>query len=255
MAGNFFINIPYRKVRQNFKRVLSLGIGMEIYLENHLLEELVASEVRELRSNIEGNGLECTVHAPFMDLSPGGYDREVRRITREKLKKTVEIAALLRAKAVVCHPGYDKWRFNRNDKLWLDRSIETWTEVLREAEGGLMVLVENIFEEQPSTLIELFDHFREENLWFCFDSGHFNLFSTVSLDGWLTPLKGHIREMHLHDNHGGWDEHLPVGAGTFPFRELKAFLRGWSSDIMFTSEVHGEDRAEEGIKKLKEFLS
>jgi sugar phosphate isomerase/epimerase len=254
MTGNVFINVPYRMVRENLKRILSQNVGIEIYLENHLIEELGASEVRELGNALEGYGVACTVHAPFMDLSPGGYDREVRRITREKLKKSVEMAILLHAKGIVCHPGYDKWRFDRNEKLWLDGSIETWTEVIREAKGGPLVMVENIFEEQPSTLIELLGHFKDENLWFCFDSGHFNLFSSVSLDGWLMPLKDSIGEMHLHDNHGSWDEHLPVGAGTFPFRELKAFLKG-SSDIIFTSETHGEDRAVESIKKLKEFLS
>ena len=253
MVGNVFINVPYGRVRENLKRILSFGIGIEIYLENHLIEALRAPEAKELGNVLKGQGVECTVHAPFMDLSPGGYDREVRRITREKLKKAVEMATLLHAKGIVCHPGYDKWRFDRNEKLWLDGSIETWTEVIREAKGGPLVMVENIFEEQPSTLIELFGHFKDENLWFCFDSGHFNLFSSLSLEGWLVPLKDRIREMHLHDNHGGWDEHLPVGTGTFPFRELKAFLKG-SSDIIFTSEVHDEDRAEESIKKLKEFL-
>jgi sugar phosphate isomerase/epimerase len=253
MAGNVFINVPYGRVRENLKRILSFSIGIEIYLENHLIEELTAPEAKELGIVLQGQGVECTVHAPFMDLSPGGYDREIRRITREKLKKSVEMATLLHARGIVCHPGYDKWRFDRNEKLWLDGSIETWTEVIREAKGGPLIMVENIFEEQPSTLIELFAHFKEENLWFCFDSGHFNLFSSLSLEGWLVPLKDRIREMHLHDNHGGWDEHLPVGTGTFPFRELKAFLKG-SSDIIFTSEIHSEDRAEESIKKLKEFL-
>jgi len=254
MAGNVFINVPYRMVRENLKRIVSLGIGTEIYLENHLVGELKPPEVKELGNVLEGHGVACTVHAPFMDLSPGGYDREIRRITADKLKKAVEAAVLLRAKGVVCHPGYDKWRFDRNEKLWLDASIETWTEVIREAKGGPLVMVENIFEEQPSTLIELFKYFKDENLWFCFDSGHFNLFTSVSLEGWLVPLKDRIREMHLHDNHGSWDEHLPVGSGTFPFRELKAFLKGLPG-IIFTSETHGEDRAEESIKKLKEFLS
>ena len=254
MARNVFINVPYRMVKENLKRLVSLGAGAEIYLENQIVMDLISSEVKEMGNLLEGHGVACTVHAPFMDLSPGGYDKEIRRITREKLKKAVEVAVLLRAKSVVCHPGYDKWRFDRNEKLWLDGSIETWTEVIREAKGGPLIMVENIFEEQPSTLIELFAHFKDENLWFCFDSGHFNLFSSLSLDGWLVPLKDRIREMHLHDNHGGWDEHLPVGAGTFPFRELKAMLRSLP-DIIFTSETHGEERAEESIKKLKEFLS
>ncbi len=249
-----FINVPFRQVEGNLKRILDLDIGIEIYLENNLVEEMELREAKEMGARLEGYGIACTVHAPFMDLSPGGYDRAVRRITRDKLKKTVEMARLLRARGVVCHPGYDKWRFDRNEELWLEGSIDTWTEVLKEAKDGPLIMVENIFEEHPSTLIALFDAFRNQNLWFCFDSGHFNLFSTVSLDGWLVPLRDRIREMHLHDNHGGWDEHLPIGTGTFPFRELKAFLKN-AGDIAFTTEVHGEAHALESLKKLKEFLS
>ena len=66
-----------------------------------------------------------------MDLSPGGVDREIRRISLEKLKKSVEIARLLGARGIVCHGGYDKWRFGGEEERWLENSIETWTEALQ----------------------------------------------------------------------------------------------------------------------------
>ena len=237
-----------------FKLILDLDVGMEIYIENQLIEELTTAEVTEVDRKLRDLGIECTVHAPFMDLSPGGYDRSVRTITAEKLKRTVEMAHLLHARGVVCHPGYDKWRFGGNEDLWLEGSIETWTQVIKEAKGGPPLMVENIFEEQPSTFIALFDYFKDD-LWFCFDTGHFNLFTSVGVDGWLLPLKDRVREMHLHDNHHTRDEHLPIGAGTFPFRELKAILKGMAGGILYTSEVHSESRALESIKKIKEFLS
>ena len=166
------------------------------------------------------------------------------------------MANILEARACVCHPGYDKWRFDGNEQLWLNGSIETWAEVLRVANKDLPIVVENIFEETPATFTALFDYFKEKNLWFCFDSGHFNLFSKVSLDDWLAPLKGRIREMHLHDNHGTFDDHLPIGSGSFPFRELKAFLRQTDTkQIIFTVEPHSEATVVDSIKRLKEYLS
>jgi len=115
-------------------------------------------------------------------------------------------------------------------------------------------MVENILEELPSTFLSLFDAFKDRNLWFCFDTGHFNLFSKVSLNNWLSPLMHRVKEMHLHDNHGMSDEHLPVGMGTFPFRELKSFLKQ-TGDMFFTNEVHKEGYIMESTKKIKEFLS
>jgi sugar phosphate isomerase/epimerase len=249
-----FINVPYRMIEENIKRIVNLGIGIEVYLENHLIEEIDMAGVRLLAGKLEARAIPCTVHAPFMDLSPGGYDRQVRRITRDKLKKAVEVAHLLGARGVVCHPGYDRWRFDGNEQLWLDGAIETFSEVLASAKGGPLVMVENIFEEHPATLAALFDHFSDQNLFFCFDTGHFNLFSTLSLDDWLTPLGNRLREFHLHDNHGKSDEHLPIGDGTFPFPELKAWLRH-KTGLFYTSEVHQEAYAVRSIKNIKEFVS
>ena len=251
-----FVNVPYRMVEKNLERAASFSIGLEVYLDNHLVEEIDMGQVKELSEKLRDHKIPCTLHAPFMDLSPGGYDRSIRKITRDKLKKSVEVANILEARACVCHPGYDKWRFDGNEQLWLNGSIETWAEVLRVANKDLPIVIENIFEETPATFTALFDYFKEKNLWFCFDSGHFNLFSKVSLDDWLAPLKGRIREMHLHDNHGTFDDHLPIGSGSFPFRELNAFLRQTDTkQIIFTVEPHSEATVVDSIKRLKEYLS
>jgi sugar phosphate isomerase/epimerase len=248
------MNVPYRLAKENVQRILSLGVGMEIYFNNASIDEAAAKDVKELGKMLRELGVKCTVHAPFMDLSPGGVDLAVRTITKDKLKRSVEFANLLRALSVVCHPGYDRWRYDGNQKLWLDLSIDTWTDVIGGADKDLLVLIENIFEDEPSTLIELFKNFQDKNLNFCFDSGHFNLFSRFPLSDWLAPLKNRVREMHLHDNHGRSDEHLPIGMGTFPFRELKAFVRQLDN-IIYTIEIHNESYAKDSIKNLKEFLS
>jgi sugar phosphate isomerase/epimerase len=253
-----FINVPYSMIEQNLKRILDLDVGIEIYANNNVLDELDMKDVKEISRKLQDNGIVCAVHGPYMDLSPGGFDKTIKAISRDKILKAVEMAHLLHARSIVCHPGYDKWRFDANPQLWqmwFESSIETWTEVIGAAKDDLLVVLENIFEETPTTFIALFDYFKGKNLHFCFDSGHFNLFSTVPLEAWLMPLKERISEMHLHDNHGKSDEHLPVGEGTFPFRELKAFLGRTNRNIIYTTEVHGLARAAEGVRKLKEFLS
>jgi sugar phosphate isomerase/epimerase len=253
VARQLLINAPYHMLRANMERITALRIGVEVYLNNQAVNEIGQQDARQTGKELQERGIVCTIHAPFMDLSPGGVDREVRSITLEKLKKAVEIGHYLGAKGVVCHGGYDKWRFGGNEQLWLDGSIHTWTEVLKES-GDLPVLVENIFEENPSTLIALFGRFKEKNLWFCFDTGHFNLFTTLPLEEWLMPLKDKLREFHIHDNHGRSDEHLPVGRGTFPFRDLKRFLQPLNG-MFFTAETSSEAAAIETIKYAKEFLS
>jgi sugar phosphate isomerase/epimerase len=247
------LNVPYRMVRANLARILSLHIGIEIYIDNEAVGNIDLADARRLGNELKERHIDCTVHAPFMDLSPGGVDREIRGISRDKIKRAVEIAGLLGAKGAVCHGAYDKWRFDGREDLWLESSIDTWTDVLKDS-GDLPVLIENIFEENPASLISLFDYFKEKDLWFCFDTGHFNLFTTSSLMDWLMPLKGKLREFHIHDNHGKRDDHLPVGEGTFPFRELKGFVKSLTG-VLFTAEAASEAAAVETIRRAKEFLS
>jgi len=250
---HLLLNIPYDLVRANMDKVAALGIGIEVFIDNQAANDVDISDARSMGKELAGRGIVCTVHAPFMDLSPGAIDAEVRAVSREKIKRSIAIANQLGARGIVCHGAYDRWRFDGQVDRWLSNSVETWTQALREA-GDLPVMIENIFEEEPSVIIALFGHFKGKNLRFCFDTGHFNLFTTVPLADWLVPLKDVLMEFHVHDNHGKSDEHLPIGKGTFPFRELKGFIKSMTG-IYFAAETHSEGAALETIKCAKEFLS
>jgi sugar phosphate isomerase/epimerase len=248
------VNAPYQMIKGNVERLARLGMGVEVFFGNNIIDDVDIREVKELGRAFKERGLPCTVHAPFMDLSPGGFDKKIVAVTRERLKKAVELAQYLGALGAVCHPGFEKWHFQGSEQFWLDTSVETWSEVLRGADTGFPVMLENIFEDEPSTLVTLFDYFKDKNLWFCFDTGHFNLFSKASVEEWLLPLGDRLREFHLHDNNGKSDDHLPVGTGTFPFRVLKQLIKQMRSPI-FVLEPHGESILGESIKRAKEFLS
>ena len=248
------VNAPYHMIKGNMEKLVRLGVGVEVFFGNNIIDDIDPQEVKEIGRMLKERGILCTVHAPFMDLSPGGFDKKIVAISREKLKKAVELAQHLDALGAGCHPGYDKWRFQGNEQLWLDSSIETWSEVLKEVDKNFPVMLENIFEDEPSTLVRLFDHFKDKSLWFCFDTGHFNLFSRVSVEEWVLPLAERLREFHLHDNHGKSDEHLPVGTGTFPFRTLKQLIKQLR-DPIFALEPHSESILAESIQRAAEFLS
>jgi sugar phosphate isomerase/epimerase len=176
------INAPYQMVRENVRRIKELNVGVEAYFNNDTIDEVEEAHATETGKILRGEGIRCSVHAPFMDLSPGAVDRDVRRITKEKLKKAVTVANALGAMGIVCHPGYDRWRFGDYLYIWLEGSADTWKEVLGVAGDKLPVMLENVFEEEPLSFVELFRYMKPKNLYFCFDSGHFNLFTKVSLE-------------------------------------------------------------------------
>ena len=201
-----------------------------------------------------------SIHAPFMDLSPGAVDEKIRAVTIERFGKTLDMACELGAKTVVFHSGYEKWKYSLRVDVWLEKSLITWEPLISRAKKeGVRIAVENIFEDNPENLAALFERFSGcENFGLCFDTGRFNLFSKLPLEDWLGPLKKHIIELHLHDNDGSTDAHRPIGDGTFPFDRLFRKLKETNEakdgqGIVFTLEAHNKEDVFKSLKRLQEF--
>ena len=71
---------------------MRLGVGVEVFFGNNIIDDVDPHEVKELGRQFKERGVRCTVHAPFMDLSPGGFDKKIVAISRERLRKAVELA-------------------------------------------------------------------------------------------------------------------------------------------------------------------
>jgi len=67
---------------------------------------------------------------------------------------------------------------------------------------------------------------------------------------WIDELGGYVKELHLHDNFGQYDEHLPVGDGNFPFHDLFAMLKHNKKPVI-TLEPHNEIHLWKTIENLK----
>jgi len=178
-----------------------------------------------------------------MDLSPGAVDPLIRRVTTERFSRTLDIAGLLKAGTVVFHSGYEKWKYEHNPRVWLDNSLRTWEPVVTQAESlGINIAIENIFEEEPGNLRMLAEAVSSGHFGLCFDSGHFNLFSVIPLGEWLGIIGPYLLELHIHDNNGTRDSHMPPDDGVFDFRALFDGLEAIGADgFVTTVETHTID--------------
>jgi hypothetical protein len=59
-----FVNVPYRMVEKNMERAVGLSIGLEVYLDNHLIEEIDMGQVKELSTKLRDHKIPCTIHGP-----------------------------------------------------------------------------------------------------------------------------------------------------------------------------------------------
>ncbi len=67
----------------------------------------------------------------------------------------------------------------------------------------------------------------------------------------METLGERLCEIHIHDNHGTADEHLPVGEGTFPFGELLAMVRERNLKPILTIESHSEKNLRKMLENIR----
>lgn len=243
------VHVPFEKIGEYLHFIIENRINLEIYFSGHSLDSISADDIDKLKNNLVHSPA-LSFHAPFFDLSPGAIDSGVRAATIHRFNQILDIAEILHPKCIVFHPGYEKWKYALNVKLWLEKSIETWKPLNERAESiGVKIAIENIFEEDPSNLKMLVEEMASANFGICFDTGHFNLFSKVPLDEWLSSLQKYFFELHLHDNDKSFDQHLPIGDGSFDFSRFFSEIK--ERDCIYTIEAHNPERVLKSMERLK----
>jgi sugar phosphate isomerase/epimerase len=241
-------HVPFNRIPEYQDFIRGNRLNIEIYFGSAVLDRISMAEVRDLAQLLDYNP-SLSIHAPFMDLSPGAVDSKVRQVTTERFFHTLEIAEVLGPKTIVFHSGYEKWKYALNVDIWLEKSLLTWKPVCRRAaETGVRIAIENIFEDEPSNLKLLAEKMDSENFGICFDTGHCHLFSKVPLGEWMDSLGPHIIELHLHDNDKSADQHLPMGEGTFDFDTFFRLLG--RKDCVYTLEAHTPEQFMKSMQYL-----
>lgn len=249
LNDTFFVRLPYELLNNHSGFVEQHRPGLEIFISSPTLD---SASTGELSSRIRGSlpeGLPLTLHGPFMDLSPGAVDEHVRIATSRRFGDVLDIAGRVGALSVVFHSGYEKWKYAHELEPWLGNSKRFWAPLIEQAERvGTRIAIENIFEEGPEPLSLLMGTLHSESFGICFDTGHFNLFSSKPLNDWLGDIGSYIIEYHLHDNRGDADSHLPPGDGDFDFSALFKAMRG--QEIIHTIEANSPEDTLLSIERL-----
>jgi sugar phosphate isomerase/epimerase len=248
MTERTHAHVPYLFLRDNLSLILERRINPEIFLPADILDFLIPEELSSISDALAGNGLCCTIHGPFMDLNPGSMEPLLRKASLHRFHQALDAAAILKPRVMVLNPGYDKWRYGSAQDVWLSNSIRSWREVVVHAEEiGCVIAVENIFEEEPSTLRTLLEEINSPLLRHCFDVGHWNLFAKVGMEEWFAELGSFIAETHIHDNHGSNDDHAAIGDGNINFPLFFSLMKQYAPDAVQTLEAHSREALERAL--------
>ena len=255
MTKRIQVNVPYKMLLEKLDFILENELNPEIYFDNLALDDYREADLMRIHTALKEKGRSVTIHAPFMDLSPGGVDSKVKKATIERLNQAIEVAAIFNPQIIIFHPGYNKWFFDENVALWLENSLTTWRPIVSKVEKlDIPIALENIFEEEPSSLHKLLSTIQSPYFNFCFDTGHFNLFSTVPMKNWFDVLGKYIKEVHLHDNFKKFDDHFPIGDGEINFDLFFQLAKKQGDDIIYTIEPHKLEHLERSLEACRDYL-
>jgi len=248
-------HVPWSQVETYLQQVLDLGMAPEIAIKGPELDSLDYVLLDQIALRLERAGIRPTIHAPFFDLNPGALDPLIRQVTLQRLEESLSVAEHLNARLMVIHPGVDKWRYPNLEQVWITLAKDFFPPLIEQAAAcSCHLAVENIYEETPQFLVQLVDEIDSEWFGHCFDAGHWHLFGKTSMAEWLDAISPRLLHLHLHDNHGRADEHLPVGDGTIDFTPLQTTLRELSTLPSMTLEAHSPEHLKRSLKRVKALL-
>jgi sugar phosphate isomerase/epimerase len=137
------------------------------------------------------------------------------------------------------------------EERWLENSIKTFQSFLPSLYNvSCPICIENVYESEPAILQRLIDGINSPMIGFCFDTGHYNIFSRSSLEVWIETMAPYLKQLHIHDNWGKNDQHLPPGEGSFPFKNLGSLLSKKGITPIITLETHSMENYKRALQGL-----
>jgi sugar phosphate isomerase/epimerase len=225
-----YLFVSRKLTPEHLEQIAGAGFnGLEIFCTRSHFEYSMKPEIRAMGDALEARHLQLvSMHAPTSrDLSAMRESGtplsicEVERVRRieamDELKRVIDVADDLPYARLILHMGGSR---ETADPRKRDAAFSTLEHLILHAHhAGVTICVENTTSEMgdPAYLRAFVDETRLTGLRFNFDIGHAHLADFPEeerLEKSFSPLRELVSSVHLHDNRGEKDEHLPPYDGT-----------------------------------------
>ena len=189
------------------------------------------TEVQELAREVKRLGVTLhQVHLPYYHISYH-YDQENHEFNAlydKMMRRGIELCGMLEIPCGVVHS------FNLpegDQKANIQENLNRFGEYVDLAnQKGIRIAFENIrnpknFCSKTEDLIALTDAFASKNVGICWDFGHGQINYHEKHAEAIAQLKDRICAVHIHDNDGKDDQHLPPFIGTIAWEKVMPALR------------------------------
>jgi sugar phosphate isomerase/epimerase len=205
---------------------------------------LESTNWRDVRRAIDDSGLAVICHtAPYLPIdNPSPL---VRQAALDELRRSIDAAAILGAP--LCTTHFMGWPAHLSEAEGYDYYRQMFEILIRHgASQGVAIALENSIDNrhQLKHFREIFHRLPELKLLFDIAHGKVKTAKSMTRD-YLFALGDRLAHVHISDNDGQGDDHLPIGAPKSGGIDLGHELRGLRSfryDGGITVEVFGDRR-------------
>ncbi|MDH5483382.1 MAG: sugar phosphate isomerase/epimerase [Candidatus Bathyarchaeota archaeon] len=213
----------------------------------------------ELKNLSNSYDFKYFVHATNIDINLASVNPFLRSASKKTILKAVIFAAKLDAGLLVSHVG----RLSRDyPRRLVRKAMKNAIDSLRKINQlsndlGIIFTIENDHKSNDYVLAGNPEqiNFLVENVGckLTFDVGHAN--TVGKIEDFTRLLDKFIVNVHLHDNNGREDEHLPIGKGSIDFVRLFKRMKDWKSEKPLIIECHSFAGLKESIDFMRQELS
>jgi sugar phosphate isomerase/epimerase len=231
-------------------------------------------EITAVKEALEESGIRpASMHAPYNgEYDFGSLDERAREVSVGHHVRHLGYCSELGATYYVVHPGgllygrFDEqtkravWPHDHKfaEKLW-NINVHVLSRLEDAAKGlGVRVCLENGWFNDPNfmTVEDFIGMVRgtgRDNVGACIDTGHANIGMGIKPADLLRRMGPLVWALHLHDNDGSGDLHLPPGRGNIDWGDVIRALTEISYKGTLDVEIPGTNYAE-GVSALRSIL-
>jgi len=245
------MNFPVAPVLDEIEAIAKLDMDyLELAMDPpqaHFLQ--LQKHSRDIKTALARHGLGLVCHLPTFVYTAHLTDT-IRSASVNEVISSLDVACALGAEKAVVHPGYIDGLAHHVMDHALALAMESLDRIGQRAKAlGLILCVENMFPNvgpfvEPDDFTPIFHAFPDLKL--VLDIGHANLGDKSGRRGirFIEQFGDRLEHLHVSDNSGYLDEHLPLGLGNIGFRAVARALSQMSYDKTVTLEIFGMDRYE-----------
>ncbi len=233
-----FPNNPRKDILEEIEWIGKNGFDfVDLFLEeDQAIPEKI--DIEKVKKLLQKHNLEAVGHTAWY-LPIGSPVKLLREAAVSEAKRCFEIFSKLSVKYVTIHSNWPSRMFS--EKEGIEFQAETLRKIVKVAKEYNLEIVFEPIEGEKDNIENVSEILKKvPGLYLHIDIGHANLFGRKP-EEFIKKFHEKLKHVHLNDNDGKGDLHLPMGAGIIDWENLIKTLKK-HYDGTITLEIFSEDR-------------